>query len=333
MRMPGIRNTVLTECWLLALLAVSCRPVDCHCGDELELHAVSVALAGATAVVKAAGVSPEDENAVAFSRLYVFHSDTGEALTSCLSDSGVYDLWLAEGTYDFFAVVNGPQLDAVYATREELLADVTLLSDNAPGCFVMAGGLTDHLVREDEKITVEVRRVVAKVTFALHTDFDDLVPIRRFRVRAAYLTNVVGSATLAGRLLPEGPWFHRMECTADGPGDLIQGTLDHEMQRRDSLAPDMTLYAYPNDSEDGHDRSFWTTRCTRLVVEAQADSTVTYYPVTIPEVVSNTHYHIDITIRNLGTEHPEDIPCDHCFASVTVSVTPWTAGTGLQVEI
>ena len=55
-----------------------------------------------------------------------------------------------------------------------------------------------------------------------------------------------------------------------------------------------------------------------------------YYPVTIPRVRANHHYHIDLTIANFGVDHPEDLPQDYNGFQARLHVVPWTSGASLQ---
>lgn len=325
------RKAWLGLCVLLWLAA--CRPESFPCVKEGTPYRVTVALDGVFARTKVSGVSAAQEDAVTGSRLYVCLSTTGEMVASYPSDSGEWSFWLPDETYDFCAVVNAPELASWYDTRDELFRAVTRLDTQAPGSFVMSGLLAGHLVHEDEKITVEVRRLVAKVTFALHTDFDAVVAFERFFVRSAYMTNVVAEADLSGRPLTEGAWYNRMGYAGDSLDGMLYAEIGREMARRDSLDAGETFYAGPNACAENRDKQRWSPRRTRLVVEAQMDSVVTYYPVTIPEVRPNTHYHVDIIIKYLGTEHPEDEPRDHCFAEVAIRVEPWLAGSVRECEI
>ena len=309
------RTIVLGMILLLAFPA--CRPERHSLAEEVPVRNVSVAY----------------EEAVTGSRLYVCLSETGEMVAAYPSDNGECAFWLPDETYDFCAVVNAPDLASWYGTRDELLSAVTRLDENTPEALIMTGVLTNHVVQEDEKITVGVRRVAAKVTFTLHTDFDSIVVFDRFLVRSAYLTNVVATADLLGRPLPEGLWYNKMGYTGDCLDGMLQAEIGRMMERCDSLVSETAFFAYPNACADSRDKALWSPRRTRLVVEAQLDSVVTYYPVTFPEIKPNTHYHVDITLKYLGTEHPEDEPVDHRFTSVSIRVEPWAAGPMHDREI
>ncbi len=309
------RTIVLGMILLLAFPA--CLPEHHSLAEEVPVRNVSVAY----------------DEAVTGSRLYVCLSETGEMVAAYPSDNGECAFWLPDETYDFCAVVNAPGLASWYGTRDELLSAVTRLDDNAPESLIMTGILSDHVVQADEKITVGVHRIAAKVSFTLRTDFDSIVVFDRFFVRSAYLTNVVASADLKGSPLSEGPWYNKMGYTGDRLAGMLQAEIGLTMARCDSLVPETALYAYPNACADSRDKQQWSPRRTRLVVEAQLDSVVTYYPVTFPEIKPNTHYHVDITLKYLGTEHPEDDPVDHRFASVAIRVEPWSGGPVHEWEI
>ena len=69
-------------------------------------------------------------------------------------------------------------------------------ADNAVGNFQMAGSLAKHLIEADEKITVEVSRLVGKVSYTIRTAFTGPLAGKEFRVEDIYLTNVSGENDL-----------------------------------------------------------------------------------------------------------------------------------------
>ena len=69
---------------------------------------------------------------------------------------------------------------------------------------------------------------------------------------------------------------------------------------------------------------------TRLVVEAELDGKLYYYPVTFKDgIASNMTYDVKIKITRLGSSSP-DLPVDSVSAGFTVEVQPW--GEVTEVE-
>lgn len=260
------------------------------------------------------------ESQVSQCLLYVF-SRSGHLVNCYQSSDGRFDFFLTDETYDFVAVANKASLPLSGIGKADLFRTETTLADNGAGGFVMVGRLDSHLIEADEKITVEMERLVAKVSYEIHTAFSGPLADASFQVDAVYLTNVVGGSNLAlTDSLPaaQALWYNRMdrEDRADAPLALLEG------------GP--VFYAYPNASPDNHDKTQWGSRCTRFVVKATLASRTTYYPVTIPRVRANHHYHIDLTIANFGVDHPEDLPQDYNGFQARLHVVPWTSGASLQ---
>ena len=323
----------------LLVAASGCDKEPCAvCTEELLQHHVCLELTGSALQTKALDVPSLSESNVVRCRLYVF-SRAGEMVGDYDSPDGRFDFFLTDETYDFVAVVNKGGLPEGPVTREGLLATVTRLSENSVGCFVMAGWLDNHLIESDEKITVEVHRLVGKVSYKIRTAFSGDLAGEPFVIEDIYLTNVAGCCSL----LPSSPapgaddlWYNRMDLeTGEGQdevSDLLAGHIDLTLRAVDSIATGHSFYPLPNASPDNHDKERWSARSTRFVVRATLAGRRTYYPVTLPEVRSNHHYHIDLTISNFGVEHPEDPLEDYSGVTPVLTVDSWDEGGSLQGE-
>lgn len=336
------RAAALLGLAVLALPLASCEKKCESCGAKERR--VSVDLCGSAVQVKALDVAPLSEAAVKECALFVF-SSRGEYVTSLSSKEGQFDFYLTDGTYDFVAVVNKgglPSGDAAATlTRRDLMATVTTLSENSVGGFVMAGTLDGHVIQADEKITIEVRRIVAKVTYKVRTQFKGTLASEDFVVEDIYLTNVVGQNDLAvTRSTPAAndPWFNKMnaegQAAAGYPADLIFGHLGRKFaQPADSIETGHSFYVYPNaTTPDDRNKETWSPRCTRFVVRATLGGKVTYYPVTLKEVERNKHYHVDLTIMNYGVDHPEDPPGSSQYVEAMIRIADWEDGGTLAGE-
>ena len=313
-----------------AVLSAACGRESCSlCPDSVEMRHVQLRLSASGAQTRASGVTDEQEAAVTECMLYVFSRD-GRLVNSYASGSGLFDFYLTDETYDFFAVANKRELPASL-TRDELLALTTTLAENAPGRFVMTGSLPNHVVQADEKITVGVRRIVSKVSYKIRTAFTGTLATKTFTVDEIYLTNVAGENNLGLNGAPDGAgnWLNkmnRMSAAGAAADELLYGNLGVTMMPVDSIWSGHTFYPYPNASADSHDKEAWSARCTRFVVKATLDGRTTYYPVTIPVAASNKHYHIDLTISNFGVDHPEDVPQRSEYVEVYISISDWEDG-------
>ena len=322
---------------VLLVAAAACDREPCAaCADELSARHISLYLSGSTLQTRALDVPSLAESNVVRCLLYVF-SRTGTLVDTYDSSDGRFDFYLTDEVYDFVVIANKNGLPRAAITKNDLLATLTTLSENAVGSFVMVGALSNHLIEADEKITVEVARLVGKVTCTIHTAFTGALAGKPFVVEEIGLTNVVGQNTLAlTDSVPDAQarWYNRMvleDSSADGlPGDLLSARIDVPMAASDSLVPGHSFYPYPNYSPDSHDKEKWGGRCTRFVVKASLDGRTTWYPVTLEQVRRNRHYHVDLTIAGYGVEHPEDPLTAYSGVSAAVSVAEWSDGGSLQ---
>lgn len=321
---------------LLAAAAGCDREPCAACTDEFKSRHVSLELDGSAAGTKASDVPSLDESNVVRSLLYVF-SRTGTLVESYSSADGRFDFYLTDEVYDFVAVVNKADLPRTDVTEADLFATPVRLADNAAGNFVMAGKLAGHRIESDEKITVEVERLVAKVSYTIRTDFKGALAEKEFRVEDIYLTNVPGENDLGLSVLQPSAfalWYNRMDLEnppkGDAPADLLQVHVGRWMAASDSLVSGSVFYPFPNESADSHDRVQWGSRSTRFVVRATLGGRLTYYPVTLARVQRNRHYHVDLTIANYGVEHPEDPISAYSGVAASVTVADWSDGGSLQ---
>lgn len=317
----------------LLVVASGCDREPCAaCVEELEGHHVLVELTGSAVQTRALDVPSLSESNVVRCRLYVF-SRSGDLVGSYSSTDGRFDFFLTDETYDFVAVANKGGLPDGSVTKSALLETDTELAENAVGCFIMAGGLDNHLIEADEKITVEVHRLVGKVSYTVRTSFAGSLAHEPFVIEDIYLTNVTGHCALQpSQSAPAASdlWYNRMDLEAgagsEAVSDLLYGQVGSPMKAVDSIVTGHSFYPYPNSSSDSHDKTQWTARATRFVVRASLAGRTTYYPVTLPDVRRNHHYHIDLTISNFGVEHPEDPLTDYSGVTPVVTVDDWDEG-------
>ena len=333
MKIPIDMNRLTCLLGVLSILAAGCDREPCSlCTDEGTPRHLRLDLSGSKPETRAFNVSSQAEDHVAECRLYVFGRN-GELVDSYRSDDGRFDFYLTDEIYDFIAVANKDDLPEERVSKSELLARPTSLAENAVGRFVMAGRLDNHLIDADEKITLEMQRLVGKVSYVIRTAFTGSLATASFIVEEIYLTNVAGEnvLSLADSLPASGAaWYNRMDLEPGGPTDLLYGHVGYRLEASDSLVSGHCFYPYPNVSADSHDKEQWGSRCTRFVVKATLDGRTTYYPVTLPAVRANRHYHVDLTVANYGLEHPEDNPADYAGFRIAVSVASWGEGGSLE---
>ena len=347
----SIVGGVLAGVLLMVFGCDDIKPNGCkQCGEEEDMRHVTVNLGGeARILTKVYGVTDTLERVVRNSRLYVFTSE-GAQVNNYDASSGMVDFYLTDGTYDFVAVCNMTDLPGTEATREDLYGVMVPIEKNSlepeVGGFVMVGVLPEHIIKADEKITVLVERLVSKVSFNVHTEFDDHMAQYPFLVDAVYMTNVAGETNLGPehiKLQTKAQWYNKMNFNAtdtlgwDYPVEMLYGDFHKELANGDSITSGHVFYIYPNTSEDRRDTTEWSPRCTRFVVKARINNNLTYYAVTLNEkgkgVAANKHYHVDVAIKGWGTDHPEDNPDDLGSMIPTIKVEDWKDGGVLEPDL
>lgn len=334
---------------LLALFGCdSIKPDRCKdCVEEKDMRHVTVNLGGeARIVTKVYGVTDTLERVVRNSRLYVFAQD-GYQINNYDASSGQVDFYLTDGTYDFVAVCNLADLPGTEVTREELYQLVVPIEKNTlepeVGGFVMVGTLPGHIIKADEKITVEVRRMASKVSFTVRNGFVDEMAGYPFLVDAIYMTNVPGINNLGltyTKPKASDIWYNRMVFEPDSarkyPVEMLYGDFHKILAPGDTVVSGHVFYIYPNGCEDNRDIETWTSRCTRFVVEAHVNGIRTFYATTLyfdgAGVKPNKHYHIDLTIKGWGTDHPEVDPKDMGSMMPVFVVDEWRDGGGVIAQ-
>lgn len=323
----------ITTIFAALSLPAGCEKLPCRdCEEQEGLRRVTLHVGGG-AGTKVTGVTAEQEAAVRKCALYVFSSSDGRLVGSWSGTGGVFTVYLLDDKYDFVAVANKDNLPAGDVTRRALEGTPAPLAENAPGSFVMTGSLTNHEVFADEKLTVEVQRLVAKVSYVIRQRLEGSFAGHPFVVDDIYMTNVAADGDLGATKAVSGKWYNPMlfdPQTAAGydyPIEMLRSGVTAEMAPGDTLASGDVFYIYPNSAEDNHSKTEWTPRCTRLVVAAHLDGIPVYYAATIPVVLPNRHYHIDMTIKSRGSDHPEDL-LDELALQVTVQC--WENGGNIN---
>ncbi len=323
-----------------ALSLVSCDIYQEKCGD-CSGSRVSVSLGGIVSAVttRAEGVGYEDESAVNSVQVYAFSSPDGKFVDRAAGTGTeeCLEFYLLNSTYDFLAFVNCPELPSAPETRSDLESIVTELADNSTGGFQMCGSLERQTIQADSRLTVEVRRIVAKVTYVCCVNMKSAsLAALPFRVRGIYMTNVCGENNYALSAAPDigGIWYNRRNIEDSGSvAELISsGNMDEIVAQGDSIQTGHSFYLYPNPWPDPDDRGGWSLRRTRFVLKADIGGVTTYYPVTIPQVERNKHYEIDLTITGWGVDDPEDIPGTSSLAEVEIRVAEWEDGGRIEAR-
>lgn len=282
-----------------------------------------------------AGIVAENEKKVNNVQIFVFRKD-GEldAYASSETSSGI-KISCTTGEKDIVAIVNAPDLKS-YSTRTDLLTAKSLLADNSLENFVMTGEKTDQPISAEEVVTIEVKRLVARVAVNMITPNFTSPAYRdmEFKVVRIYAVNVVGDLCYGGSSEPT-LWHNQMKYTAGETDALIYDDIeDTAMTPAKPYSGSRAFYVYPNRTETDSQSNTFGPRYTRLVIETTLGGKTYYYPVSIKGIESNKTYNItDLTITRPGSLSP-DVPVTayECTFGITV-VEEWQEGADFEYEI
>jgi len=241
------------------------------------------------------------------------------------------------GPRDIFAVVNAPSLSSV-KTKYELISKFTYLTDNSLTNLVMVGNVSST-ISGVSVITIPIIRIVArlailKITNALEApNFQSKV----FTINKIYVINVasdnnygiLGDDPVAGRT-----WYNKMAYVYSSANPLLYDVVSGgTIAYGGSYETPHYFYVYPNTHATDSQSATWSSRYTRLVVEASLDGTTYYYPVSIPIIQSNKTYTIsELTITVPGSLSP-DIPVSKQFVTGSLTIADRTTGATQTITI
>ncbi len=313
---------------IIALAACACSP---HSAPESELpqpvrgEAATVKVSGL--VTRVAGVSAEDEAALHSLQVLVFNSDgSADAAGSC--DGGSLSVSVTAGKGKrLWAIANAPDVcDA--QSEEDLLARVSLLTDNSPDSFVMCGNSVVDILRETT-VNISLTRLVARLGVKKITRSFDVegLAARPLVLKGMYLINVAASLRYDGSA-DASLWLNRSGfATCEADPLLSERSLDIRLEDGGSYSVEHSFYCYPNLCGQDSAGGSWSPRRTRLVLEAELGGKLCYYSVTFPQILRNRTYTIEnLTLSGKGSPTP-DTPYVRDAFSADLTVRDWTDGS------
>ena len=352
-------NKTLSFGWAVALAALltgACtqEPLQPTQAETTETGTLKVKpyLEGAvqTRVVSTQAINYENE--IMDTQLLVF-DQTGYLAFYSRSGAEVTEteMPLRVGTYQIWAVTNGPDLSGVINLNalQATMMDFGRYNDPESG-FVMSGSTSCTVVANDEtECSIPLTRYAARIILKkirnhLPEAFGSV------RIEYAVLTNVVSQLSINGTpgnavyynpmgraletplvqshvICPPAYEPNYPELTFYAPEqDEEEEEEAREIYHADSLDVSGVFYAFANNSAAGWGfASEFVPRRTRLVVKATIDNRIYYYPVTLANLQRNTCYEIDLTLIGLGSDDPE-AEVVKGRSAITLSVVPWQSG-------
>lgn len=337
-----VRTLYVFGCGLLVSSFTGCaveNPENGSVAEENERFPVCVTLPGLAdnmesgrkpLMSKATDISGEDN--VKSVQIFVFRKDgVLDAYVKSSTSSASLDCTIGEK--DFFAIVNAPDITNV-GNVKELESMRSQLSSNSVGRFVMTGRTSAVVTTEQNNVSVDVSRLVAritvkKITNAITAPQYSSAPLV---LKQIYLLNVAGDIPYSGTGEPV-IWYNKAKNTGDLPELLESAALGESIASNASYTSDHHFYCYPNHTSKDSSSDIWSPRFTRLVLKMGFKDKEYYYPVTLDGIDANTIYNIEeVKITRIGSVNP-DIPVSVGTVSLTVNVVPWQNGPSSNVVI
>lgn len=241
------------------------------------------------------------------------------------------------GPMDIYAVINAPSLSSV-KTKYELISKFTYLTDNSLTNLVMVGNVSST-ISEASAITIPVIRIVARLAILKITNRLEAPPYqsKAFIVTKIYVINVAGDNNYG--IVGDDPssdrtWYNKTRYIYSSADPLVYDVVNEgAIAYGGSYETPHYFYVYPNTHAIDSQSATWSSRYTRLVVEASLDGTTYYYPVSIPIIQSNKTYTIsELTITVPGSLSP-DIPVSKQFVTGTITIADMTTGASQTIII
>lgn len=228
-----------------------------------------------------------------------------------------------------YAVANSRNNLSLVSTEAQLASLESHLKDNDPGNFEMLGKSVQNLDGVDN-LNIGIDRFAVKVVLdGIRLDLSDPVwasaGVNTIRITDIFLTNVVPGCNYSlTSVAAESDWYNKMDLDASSPaGALLHESMEVDVANGGSLAGKHSFYAYPNPTVADTGGGTWSARHTRLVVKAELDGSICYYPITLPVLERNHCYTIQgLTITGAGSDNP-DVLDKRTPMSFTVDIAPW----------
>ena len=244
--------------------------------------------------------------------------------------------------YRFATYVNRPQISE--DAQEE---DWALFSYESETNFQMFGNesFTQTKILETNSVNLKVTRLCSKVEVKeIAVDWTNSVNSRKtFKLMSMYLMDVQGAFKNQHEVsetvkTDHSLWFNRSGYNQTDQDALLYDKINEiEVTESESYKDDHYLYGFISDLTTYNDKPLaeWTEGGTRLVIEAEFDGKLCYYPIPLNGIggteeltdIRNKEFIFSkITITKPGAEHPYSPLPTESPVTVSLQVQPWQPG-------
>lgn len=279
-------------------------------------------------VTKAVNVSGED--AISSYQVFVYSLDNGllEAYSTMSGTSTSVKMNCRVGNKEVVVLANAPDLSNV-VSLSALKQTKSLLEHNSVGALVMEGNDVVELTASSS-VEIKLRRLVAKIRLTgVTVNFESTAYNgKSFELVSAYLINVAADKPYLANVKEDSNapslWYNKLGYVSNASyNSILRDNITSGTTK--NYSTEHVFYAYPNPFKADDFSATWSSRPTRLIVEAKLDGQLYYYPIALCELAQNTAYDVSLTITRPGTT---DINADMTKYedTFTIKVLPWETG-------
>ena len=279
---------------------------------------------------KASGNGDKVDDAIKKVQVFIF-DNAGRIQAYNSAEGNTVGLTCTTGPKTVVGIANAPDLTNV-TDLADLKSRKSLLTKNSPDAIVMDKEIPCNITSSGPQ-SIEVVRQCAKVLLSSVAVNFSLAQYQStpVKIKSVFLTNVVSERTYLDESTP-ATWINKMKLDTGAPAVVAETFSNVSVEHSKTWSEVHRFYCFPNPTEADTHSATWSARHTRLVVEAEVNGVVCYYPVTLPKIERNHIYSVALTITRPGLPSPED-PSDILSSDFTITVAPWAGTTSLAETI
>lgn len=279
-------------------------------------------------VTKVVNVSGED--AISSYQVFVYSLDSGllEAYSTMSGTTTSVKMNCRVGSKEVVVLANAPDLSNV-VSLSALKQTKSLLEHNSAGALVMEGNDVVEL-SASSSVEIKLKRLVAKIRLTgVTVNFESTAyDGKTFELVSAYLINVAADKPYLANVKENSDaptlWYNKLAYVSNTSyNSILRDNITSGTAK--NYTTEHVFYAYPNPFKTDDFSATWSSRPTRLIVEAKLDGQLYYYPIALCELAQNTAYDVSLTITRLGTT---DMNADmkKYEDTFTIKVLDWETG-------
>ncbi len=243
-------------------------------------------------------------------KIFIFNQDKSLEIAEERSSSENIELFCHSGEGKSIYVLANYNKDISINNEAQISSLYSSLEDNNIGSFVMCGKLSNVRIEDNGNYNISIKRIAAKISIdKISNDIQDLyLKQQSIKLKSIYLINAVtGRYNMFATDFTPTTWTNKQRYTSNTSFDnMTYDYVNSPINNNESYIHTHTFYCYPNPISTDNNSSVWSARKTRLVIEVMIGSKTYYYPLSLPIVKANTHYHFkSLSITRKGSDNPD----------------------------